>query len=71
MAPVLEAVEKSYAGRIKVEKINSDEDQATANRYGVRAVPTLLLIKDGRVVDQLVGAVSRSKLEDMIDRHTS
>ncbi len=69
LTPVVEEVAKSYEGRIQVGKMNIDEHPATAGQYAVRAIPTLLLFKDDQVVDQVVGLVSKAKLDEMIARH--
>jgi thioredoxin len=67
MAPVLEALAADYAGRLKVVKLDVDANGATAERYGIRSIPTFLLFKDGKVVEQLVGAVPKAKLTQAVD----
>lgn len=67
IAPILEEVAGEYAGRVKVAKLNIDENQATAPQYGVRGIPTLILVKDGAVQAQQVGAVSKSQLTSFLD----
>jgi thioredoxin len=62
IAPVLEALERDYAGRLKVAKVNVDEEPALAGRYEIRSIPTMLLVKGGRVVDTVIGAVPRATL---------
>ncbi len=62
MAPVLESVASGYPGRVKVVKVNSDRNQALAARYGIQGIPTLILFRDGREVDRLVGAASRDQI---------
>jgi len=69
MSPTVDAVAADYEGRIKVGKLNTDENQATAMRYQVRGIPTLLLFKGGRVVDQRVGAMPKSELVKMLSPH--
>lgn len=66
LAPVLETLASEYKGRMKFTKLNVDDHQQTAEEYGIRAMPTLLLFKDGKVVRQIVGAVPRAKLEEAI-----
>ncbi len=68
IAPALEELAGQYKGRVKVAKVNIDENQDTPQQYGVRSIPTLLLFKGGRVVDQIVGAVPKAKLEDAIKK---
>lgn len=67
IAPVLDDVAKEYAGRLLVAKLNIDENQATPPKYGIRGIPTLMLFKDGNVVAQKVGALSKSQLIAFID----
>ena len=69
MSPTVDAVAADYEGRIKVGKLNTDENQATAMRYQVRGIPTLLLFKGGRVVDQRVGAMPKAELVKMLSPH--
>lgn len=66
IAPLVDAVADEYAGKIKVGKVNVDENPATPGKYGVRGIPTLILFKGGAVVDQIVGAVPKSQLEALI-----
>lgn len=68
IAPTLEELASSYKGKVKVAKVNVDENQATPQQYGVRSIPTLLLFKGGKVVEQIVGAVPKSKLESAIQK---
>ncbi len=67
IAPILEEVANEYKGKVKVGKVDVDQNQNTAMKYGVRSIPTLLLIKDGEVVNQLVGAVPKSNITDILD----
>ena len=67
IAPILEEVADEYKGKIKVGKVDVDQNQKTAMKYGVRSIPTLLLMKDGEVVNQLVGAVPKSNITDILD----
>lgn len=68
IVPVLEEVASEYAGKIKVGKVDVDKNQNTAMKYGVRSIPTLLLMKDGEVVNQLVGAVPKSNITNILDQ---
>ena len=65
--PVLDEVAKEYAGKIKVMKLNIDENQDTPRKFGVRGIPTLMLFKNGSVEAQKVGALSKSQLSAFID----
>ena len=66
IAPLIDAAADEYAGKIKVGKVNVDENAATPGKYGVRGIPTLLLFKNGSVVDQVIGAIPKSQLEALI-----
>jgi thioredoxin 1 len=68
IAPTVEELAKQYKGKVKVAKMDVDEHQQVPQQYGIRSIPTLLLFKGGRVVDTIVGAVPKSKLEDSIKR---
>lgn len=68
IAPIVEEMATKYDGRLKVAKMNVDDNQATPGKYGVRSIPTLILFKNGEVADQVIGAVSKSHIEDFIDR---
>jgi thioredoxin 1 len=68
IAPVLEALERDHAGRVKLAKVNVDEEPGLAGRYAVRSIPTILLVRDGQIVDTVVGAVPRATLEAKIDK---
>ena len=67
IAPILDEIVKEYDGRIKVAKLNIDENQATPPRYGIRGIPTLMLFKNGNVEATNVGALSKSQLTAFID----
>ncbi len=67
IAPILDELATEYAGKIKIAKLNIDENQATAPQYDVRGIPTLILVKNGSVEAQQVGAVSKSQLAAFID----
>src|SRR6188768_4234313 len=68
IAPVLDELASEYDGRIKIGKVNIDEDQALASQYGVRAIPTLLIFKDGQVAEQIVGMRSKRDLKSSLDK---
>ncbi len=67
IAPILEEVSKEYASRIKVAKLNIDENQSTPPKYGIRGIPTLMIFKNGSVEATKVGALSKSQLTAFID----
>jgi len=69
IAPVLDEVAKEYAGRLKVAKLNIDDNHATPPRYGIRGIPTLMIFKQGNVEATKVGAMSKSQLTAFIDSH--
>ncbi|MFQ5817062.1 MAG: thioredoxin [Terriglobia bacterium] len=67
LAPRVEEVARQYAGKVKVAKLNVDDNTATASRYNIRGIPTLLLFRDGAVKGQVVGAVSKEEIEKLLD----
>ncbi len=69
IAPAVEAIAEKYDGRVKVVKLNVDENMATAATYNIRGIPTLLLFKDGAVKEQIVGNTSKEMISRMIDSH--
>jgi len=71
IAPVLEALERDEAGRVRVAKVNVDEEPALAGRYEIRSIPTILFVKSGRVVDRVIGAVPRATLDAKVTKHLS
>jgi thioredoxin 1 len=67
IAPILDDVARDYAGKLKVAKLNIDENQATPPKYGIRGIPTLMLFKNGNVEATKVGALSKSQLAAFLD----
>lgn len=67
VAPILDDLSKEYAGRLKIVKVNVDENSVSAATYGVRGIPTLLLFKNGQVVETKVGALPKGQLAAFID----
>ncbi len=68
MGPVIDELASEYTGQVKVAKMNVDENPATPSKYGIRAIPTLILYKNGEVLEQVTGAVSKSNIKDMISQ---
>ena len=69
LSPVLDQISEEYTGKLKIVKINVDESNITAATYGVRGIPTLLLFKNGQVVDTKVGSLPKSQLTTFIDKN--
>jgi thioredoxin 1 len=68
MGPILDGVAATYAGKLKVAKVNVDENGATPSRYQIRGIPALLFFKGGKVADQIVGLVPQEVIEEKIQR---
>ncbi len=68
IAPVIDELSVEYQGKLKVCKLNTDENPDLASRYQIMGIPTLLFFKDGKVVDKVVGAAPKKQLKDKIDR---
>jgi thioredoxin 2 len=66
IAPVVEELAAETAGRLRVGKLNIDENQATASRFGVRSIPTLLIMKNGKEVDRIIGVQSKSAIQSKL-----
>ena len=69
IAPILDAIADEYQDRLRVVKLNIDENPQTAPKYNIRSIPTLLLFRDGAVAAQQVGAVSKAQLASFLDQH--
>ena len=69
MTPTIDAMATEYQGKAKIGKLNVDENGQTAMRYNIRGIPTLLLFKGGKIVEQRGGAVGRSEVQKMLDAH--
>jgi len=67
VAPVVEELAKEYEGKVNFVKVNTDENPDLASRYNIRGIPTLMFFKDGKVLDQIVGAVPKAQLKAKID----
>ncbi len=68
MGPVIDELASEYDGKVKIAKMNVDENSATPGKYGIRAIPTIILFKGGEVLDQSTGAVSKSSIKEMIEK---
>lgn len=68
LSPVIEEISETYKGRVKVSKINVDENPETTMKFRIRSIPTLIAFKDGEVSDQIVGAVAKSEIEKILDK---
>jgi thioredoxin 1 len=69
IAPVVEQLANEYSGKLKVGKVDVDSNQQTAMQFGIRSIPTLLIFKNGKVVDQIIGTVPKQALTDKISKH--
>lgn len=71
IAPILDQLATEYAGKVKVAKLDVDTNIKTATRFNVRSIPLLLFFKDGKVVDQIVGAVPKPHIETKLNQHAA
>ncbi|MBV6431812.1 MAG: Thioredoxin 1 [Bryobacteraceae bacterium] len=69
MSPTVDALATDYSGKVKVGKLNVDDNPGSAMRYNIRGIPTLLLFKGGQVVEQRVGATGKADIQKMLDSH--
>ncbi len=67
IAPVIEEIADEYQGKVKVGKVDVDQNQNIAMKYGIRSIPTILIMKKGEVVNQIVGAVPKTNITDMLN----
>ena len=67
IAPAVEELAKEYQSKVKIGKLNVDENPKTATQYGIRGIPTLLLFKEGKVVQQVVGVKSKTEIQKALD----
>ena len=68
ISPIVDDLAKQFLGKLKVAKLNVDENPGTPSQYGVRGIPTLILFKGGKVIDQVVGAVPKTRLVAMVEK---
>jgi len=71
IGPIIDQLATEYAGKAKVTKLDVDANQQTAMKYGVRSIPTVLFFKDGKLVDQVIGAVPKPQLEQKFKQHAA
>jgi len=69
IAPILEQLAKDYAGKVRIGKLNVDDHSGIAARFGVQSIPTLLLFKGGKVVEQYIGSTTRDTLAKILEKH--
>jgi thioredoxin 1 len=70
VAPVLEDLSKELTGKVSIKKLNVDDNQKTAQALGIQSIPTLLLYKDGKLVDKVIGALPKTQIKNFIDRNS-
>ena len=68
IGPVIEDLAEEYTGKVTIAKMNVDDNPATPGKFGIRAIPTLILFKSGEVIDQITGAVGKAQLADLITK---
>ncbi|CAC5339899.1 MULTISPECIES: thioredoxin [Planktothrix] len=69
VAPVVSEIADQYIGKLKVVKLNTDENPNTASQYGIRSIPTLMIFKDGQKVDMVVGAIPKTTLATTLEKY--
>ena len=69
VAPVVDEIAEQYDGKVKVVKLNTDENPQTASKYGIRSIPTLMIFKEGDKVDMVVGAVPKTTLANTLEKY--
>ncbi|GEK60141.1 MULTISPECIES: thioredoxin [Marinococcus] len=69
IAPVLEEINEEIGDNVKIAKLNVDENQETAGKYGVMSIPTLMIFKDGEMVEQIVGFQPKDQLQGLLEKH--
>ncbi len=71
IAPILDQLATEYAGKVRIAKVDVDQNIKTASRFNVRSIPMLLFFKDGKVVDQIIGAVPKNMIQSKFDQHAA
>jgi thioredoxin 1 len=69
VGPIIDELANAYSGKIKVGKLNTDDNPGIASRYGIMSIPTILLFKDGQIIDRISGAVPKKVFESMLATH--
>ena len=69
VAPVVEEIAQQYEGKVKVVKLNTDDNPQVASQYGIRSIPTLMIFKDGQRVDMVVGAIPKTTLANTLEKY--
>ena len=69
VGPIIEALAKEYAGKVTFGKLNTDENMRTSGRFNIMAIPTMLILKNGKLVDQIVGAVPKGRIEETLRKY--
>ena len=69
IAPMIDEVAKEYEGKVKVCKLNVDEAQSVASEYDIMSIPTLIIFKNGQIVDKMVGAIPKADLLSLVEKH--
>ncbi len=69
VGPIIDTLAKEYKGKVAFGKLNTDENFKTASRFGIMAIPTMLILKKGELVDQIVGALPKARIEEVLKRH--
>ncbi|WP_058485832.1 thioredoxin [Defluviitalea phaphyphila] len=68
MSPIIDELSTKYEGKVKIGKLNVDEEPSTAAKYGIMSIPTIMIFKDGKVVDKVVGALPKQELENRLSK---
>ena len=67
VGPIIDELSTEYAGKVRIVKMNVDENPATPTKFGIRAIPTLVLFKNGETIEQITGAVTKAAMKDLLD----
>ncbi len=68
VTPILEQIAKEYAGKIKISKLNVDENPKTASEYSIQSIPTMLFFREGKLVDKVIGAIPKAEIEKRLQQ---